>query len=635
MAKTTILQLYRNTNPCNDFSAAKAVLETPTIARSVKDGEAIACRYKEGEGANQVVKTALGIYWVDGSNMKCTVLKDAAAMEEDFKKIIDALDVTDSEVDGSVVVKVAQEDGKVSNEKKPLKDIKLVGYVSTGEDGSLQIAATDTVQGALNKIETYIKGLDYTSADGNGYPVITVGQNNGQVTSATGSITAEAVNIKDTGNLITATNVEGALAEIAINVGKNKIVNGDGSITVTEGTTNTDVKVNVKSDDKILSIDASKGGVQSTLSLVKLSSVPSANVRDAYALQGKGGIALGDPIYIYKDSALLDVTLLHAKGTTVPSYNKETKAWTDIAEATEANLALCFAYEDVNGEVKVVAVSVGDFLREAEFKDGLQVVNGEVSVKVKTGEKYLVVNADGIATTGIDSAINTAITDLDSSATSTDGTNVQVKVTQTDGKISAVNVTTDNTVSQTELAAEATARKRVTGIDGDEYAPTADATYTKNARSLREANDKLDSKLAEVAEKVGDKSVEQSIKDSLSDLTVETIGGSGQYIKSVRQTNGKIAAEAETLSASNVSATPVGGGSGTNVQSVLSELNDKITAVGNDTISITAGVGITVATSGKENTISLKLQEDEQFLEVTSAGGLGVKDGAIIDCGTY
>ena len=42
-------------------------------------------------------------------------------------------------------------------------------------------------------------------------------------------------------------------------------------------------------------------------------------------------------------------------------------------------------------------------------------------------------------------AIAAALGGLDSNKTSTDGTNVQVKVTETDGKISAVNITTDNT----------------------------------------------------------------------------------------------------------------------------------------------------------------------------------------------
>lgn len=42
-------------------------------------------------------------------------------------------------------------------------------------------------------------------------------------------------------------------------------------------------------------------------------------------------------------------------------------------------------------------------------------------------------------------AVRDAINALDSNATSADGTNVQVKVTVTDGKVTAVNVTTDNT----------------------------------------------------------------------------------------------------------------------------------------------------------------------------------------------
>ena len=43
------------------------------------------------------------------------------------------------------------------------------------------------------------------------------------------------------------------------------------------------------------------------------------------------------------------------------------------------------------------------------------------------------------------STVTSSVNALDAEKTSTDGTNVQVKVTQTDGKITAVNVTTDNT----------------------------------------------------------------------------------------------------------------------------------------------------------------------------------------------
>ena len=51
-------------------------------------------------------------------------------------------------------------------------------------------------------------------------------------------------------------------------------------------------------------------------------------------------------------------------------------------------------------------------------------------------------------------AIAAAIGGLDSNKTSTDGVNVQLKVTETDGKISAVNVTTDNTENKNNKVSE-------------------------------------------------------------------------------------------------------------------------------------------------------------------------------------
>lgn len=53
-------------------------------------------------------------------------------------------------------------------------------------------------------------------------------------------------------------------------------------------------------------------------------------------------------------------------------------------------------------------------------------------------------------------AIAAAVNALDAAITSTDGTNVQVKVTEADGKITAVNITTDNTAKASDLTAEVT-----------------------------------------------------------------------------------------------------------------------------------------------------------------------------------
>lgn len=159
------------------------------------------------------------------------------------------------------------------------------------------------------------------------------------------------------------------------------------------------------------------------------------NVKEAFALVANGVTLTGtnneQVIKIYKDSALLDMKLLHAVPATyytaeeATAYNEEHSlqpgdegyknagdektaavkptysklgGWVDIASElrTEANLALCFAYENVNGTIVVEAIQVGNFLRENEFKAGLQVINGEVSVKSTTSKVRIADTPSGV-----------------------------------------------------------------------------------------------------------------------------------------------------------------------------------------------------------------------------------------------
>ena len=160
------------------------------------------------------------------------------------------------------------------------------------------------------------------------------------------------------------------------------------------------------------------------------------NVKEAFALVANGVTLTGtnneQVIKIYKDSSLLDMKMLHAVPATYytaeeaaayneehslqpgdegykeagdektaaikPTYNK-LSGWVDIASElrTEANLALCFAYENVDGTIVVEAVQVGDFLRENEFKAGLQVnASGEVSVKSTTSKVRIADTPSGV-----------------------------------------------------------------------------------------------------------------------------------------------------------------------------------------------------------------------------------------------
>lgn len=89
--------------------------------------------------------------------------------------------------------------------------------------------------------------------------------------------------------------------------------------------------------------------------------------------------------------------------------------------------------------------------------DGVSVVNSSTKVaavpNASTSAKGAVQLAGSIGATvasennkaATEKAVRDAINALDAEVTSNDGTNVQVKVTEADGKISAVNVTTDNT----------------------------------------------------------------------------------------------------------------------------------------------------------------------------------------------
>lgn len=173
-----------------------------------------------------------------------------------------------------------------------------------------------------------------------------------------------------------------------------------------------------------------------------------SSVKEAYALTANNNVLTGtnneQVIKIYKDSSLLDIKLLHAVPATYytaeeaaayneanslnpedegyvsegdektaavkPTYSK-LGGWVDIAAAsrTEANVALCYAYENKDGAIVVEAIPVGNYLKENEFKDGLQVnAQGEVSVK-STTEKLRIADTPSGVTPG--SAEDTGLVD--------------------------------------------------------------------------------------------------------------------------------------------------------------------------------------------------------------------------------
>lgn len=405
-------------------------------------------------------------------------LEDAIKQEvSDRENAFNNLTASSVADENKIVTDVTQTEGKISATATELTSVKLGGYA---EGGDAKIASTDTLGGALGKLQGQINAMDKEASAEAGKVLTTVAQADGKVSETKSAVKdlqlggyakgddAGAIETNDTLN----TAFSKLENKIIASTLASTIISSDKSINASPSTAGTDVSVNIKSDEKVLKKDGNNG----LYTDIKLSGVTEgleANVREEYALVGGDGTKLGDTVIkVYKDSALLSVALLHASGDTLPSYDKSQQKWTDITEPepSEANLALCYAYEDVNGELHVVAVPVGNFLRESEFKNGLQVVGGEVSVKRDaSSESFLTIGSNGVKISGIQDAINGAvqtasgnvvteitnkINDLDSSVTGTGATtNITVSVSQKDGKLTELTINDSNVATKASVDA--------------------------------------------------------------------------------------------------------------------------------------------------------------------------------------
>ena len=141
----------------------------------------------------------------------------------------------------------------------------------------------------------------------------------------------------------------------------------------------------------------------------------STNILAEYALKNTKGEILGDNIKIYKDSSLVG-SLMGFKGA--ESVTKDENGSLTLiykeSERDESREYLYLVYRNEEGNLQLVGIDFEDFLMEAEFKDGLKVVNNSVSVKIKDGERYLNVDENGIYTTNINEDINNAFSNISS-----------------------------------------------------------------------------------------------------------------------------------------------------------------------------------------------------------------------------
>lgn len=378
-----------------------------------------------------------------------------------------------------------------------------------------------------------LESLDFTGVTQEGKPVVNVTQEDGMVNAETGNISAEFVEINESGDTL-----DEALEYILESIEANKIESEDGSIVVTPTLEGTTVKVNLDEATIVLN-DNNELVADLKLSAITPSSV---NVREEFALIDHLGRQLGDTVKVYKDSSLYKTFLGHVDDTLSDPTDPESLV------SGSGDTALDLIYHKEDGTYELVTIDVNDFLEESEFKDGLVVDNHVVKVRVDEDSEEVVVgdsgetapvlsvSESGVKIANIQKAIDYAVSELagsidaDVTDASADG-HVAVEVVQENTELTQVIVSTDDIASEKELD---TVEESVGLNEDGTFTPDSSSTFASAATSVRNEIKLIDQALKEVAEKLnaaavekGAESVENFVKLDVADdgegLTAVTI----------------------------------------------------------------------------------------------------------------
>lgn len=281
-----------------------------------------------------------------------------------------------------------------------------------------------------------INGLDLATVSGTGQYIKTITQTDGQVSATLGTVAAsEVTNSSDKPAISKAGTVQAALDALADKAAAITILNDDGTINVTPSAAGTDINVNIKSGDLILSKSAGSG-ITSTLNLVKITDGLPATIKERYQLQGINGAKIGQNVDIAKDSHIVSITYIT---TGEHAQNLEYK------------------YIDASGVTQTTYVDMSSLVLEAEFASGVTVTNGIAhGVVDSTSESFLTVGAAGFKLSGVQDAITSAVQALDADKSgATDY--ITVQVTEADGKLTGVAVTNKVATDFSAVTSETTA----------------------------------------------------------------------------------------------------------------------------------------------------------------------------------
>lgn len=348
--------------------------------------------------------------------------------------------------DNSIVLGNIQGEGGLSDGSTIKVNVQKIGDVDglkLGDHG-LYVDLEKTNQKIVDETNartTAINSLNATEQGGAGKFIQSVKEDKGIITAVAADLTATAVNYDKNGDKIiaNATDVSAAIKELDVRLAN---VPGYKVVKLTQEQINTlPDHANVKEAYEVVSV---------------------AN-EDKARLETR----TGEVIKIYKDSALESIAYVKDNGK-----EKGTEGYKE-------GQFLKYVYTLANGKEETVYVDMSELVDQAEVENGIQAIDGKLSIKVAEGNetKFLTVDDKGLKLSGVQTAIDTAKSEVIGGATTGTLKGLEDEIKALDTKVqnahTVVNEKADGHITVTVTDSEERTHKVVTILENDIASNTA------------------------------------------------------------------------------------------------------------------------------------------------------------------
>ena len=282
---------------------------------------------------------------------------DGSTIKVNVKAVSDA-DGLKLGTDG-LYVDLTQTTASITANTKAIDDEVKRAQAAEGANASAISKEVTDREAAINGLNAEIKG-------GDGKFIQSVKEDKGIITAVEADLTATAVAYDKTSDKVitSATNVSAAIKELDAKVAAHKDADLTyKTVTLTDEEVTALGDVNVKEAYKVVSVN--KEGTKTTV---------------------------GDIIKIYKDSALVSID------------------YTEVNDKSKKGQFLKYVYTLADGTQKTVYVDMSKLVDQAEVENGIQAIDGKLSIKLAEGNEagFLTVDANGLKLSGVKTAIDNA-----------------------------------------------------------------------------------------------------------------------------------------------------------------------------------------------------------------------------------